>query len=221
MCFCKCLANKKYSLHKLQHRTHSYHKRCAFLLCAFTNVFQTKCIHNTSYNSGHILIIDKFCALISCAFSNAFFFIVSTWFLQLVILTFLHLPAFFTFIGSCNLSERVLFFPFVLFARTSTISEVFSWSCRFTSMNPADALIVPFFGVHDFAPESSIGFSLFTIEERFSFSGSLQFLAPLSRSSPPSPPCWCPPSHPPSPPPRHPVVPSPWQLLELGIFHQV
>ena len=53
MCFYKCLPNKKHSLHKLQFRTHSHHKLCALLSCAFTNVFQTKSIHYRSYNSGH------------------------------------------------------------------------------------------------------------------------------------------------------------------------
>ena len=57
-CFFKCLPNKKYSLHKLQFRTHSYHKLYASLSCVFTTDFQTKSIHYTSYNSGHILIIN-------------------------------------------------------------------------------------------------------------------------------------------------------------------
>ena len=57
LCSYKWLPNKKHSLNKLRFRTHSHHKLCAFFSCAFTNIFQTKSIHYTSYNSGHILII--------------------------------------------------------------------------------------------------------------------------------------------------------------------
>ena len=58
ICFYKCLPNKRHSLHKLQFWIRSYHKICASFSCAFTNVLQTKSIHYTSYNTGHILIVN-------------------------------------------------------------------------------------------------------------------------------------------------------------------
>ena len=51
-------SKQKVFIKNLQFRTHSYQQICAFLSCAFTNVFQAKSIHYTSYNSGHILIIN-------------------------------------------------------------------------------------------------------------------------------------------------------------------
>ena len=68
------------------------------------------------------------------------FSIVRTWFLQQVILICFHIfqPSSLLLVLVIYQSSRVPFFPFVLFSRTSTFSEVSPWSGWLTSMNPAE-----------------------------------------------------------------------------------